>query len=68
MAESEEDFGDEMAAAILRADAQCDAGEGRDLADVAALLAIIAKSREQFERGEALDFRQALLELRGKYE
>jgi Arc/MetJ-type ribon-helix-helix transcriptional regulator len=34
-AESDDEFDDEAAAAILRADAQCDRGEGRELADVA---------------------------------
>jgi hypothetical protein len=34
--ESDEDFDDEAVAAIRRADAQCDRGEGRDIADVAA--------------------------------
>jgi Arc/MetJ-type ribon-helix-helix transcriptional regulator len=34
--ESDEDFDDEAVAAIVRADAQCDRGEGRDIADVAA--------------------------------
>jgi putative addiction module CopG family antidote len=36
LAESDETFDDEAAAAILRADAQCERGEGRDLSDVAA--------------------------------